>query len=159
MILAEYFPADTSQTIANYMVTLFVLVLTIYFIYGYHSKNVEPHDFSNIDNFDLGYIRDEQPQVVVDVEYDELKDLERKVKIAKLKKQLNDLNSPKPKPETTKTTKQSKASKPAIFDDCVSALVGLGSPVRKAKAEAQVIFEKNPNIKTVQEFITEYGKQ
>jgi len=145
MILAEYFPADTSQTIANYIVTLFVLVLTGYFVYGYHSKNVEPLDFSNIDNFDLGYIRDEQPQVVVDVEYDELKELKRKVEIAKLKKQLSELEEP--------------SFDKVLFKDCVDALTGLGTPARKAKAEAQSIFEKNPNIKTVQEFITEYGKR
>lgn len=157
MILAEYFPADTSQTVANLMVSFFVLVLTCYFVYGYHSKDVEPINFKEMDNFDIGYIRDDEPPVTVSVEYDELKDLERKVKIAKLKKQLNELNEPK----------QSSRSKPKaqpkpnndLFNDCVEVVTSLGTPPRKAKAEAQIMFDRNPNIKTVHEFITEYGKR
>jgi hypothetical protein len=113
------------------------------------------------DRFELGYVEDYPVEqnyleaVVVD-EYDELKDLKRQVEIAKLKQQLRDLNNPKP---PIKPTQRPKPTKPAIFDDCVSALAGLGTPARKAKAEVQNIFDRNPNIKTVQQFITEYGKR
>lgn len=113
------------------------------------------------DRFELGYVEDypvEQNylEAVVVEEYDELKDLKRQVEIAKLKQQLHDLNNPKP---PIKPTQRPKPTKPAIFDDCASALIGLGTPARKAKAEVQNIFDRNPNIKTVQEFITEYGKR
>jgi len=54
--------------------------------------------------------------------------------------------------------KKEKKENP-LFKDCTEALVSLGVPKRKAKAEAQIIFDRNPNIKTVQDFITEYGKK
>jgi hypothetical protein len=113
-------------------------------IYGMLNKNVEPLKFN--DNFDLGYVRDNVPTaMVIEEQYDELKELKRKLEIAKLKKQLAELEKPTYNNE--------------LFNDCVDSLIGLGTPSRKAKAEAQNIFNKNPNIKTVQEFITEYGKR
>lgn len=150
----------------SYGIAMFVIfVFAISFSIGCaHTDGTKPIS----DKFQLGYIEDiVEPPVEqkrrtprkkspkVEDEDIEIKELERQVKIAKLKKQLHDLKNPKPSIKEVKT----KVSKPAIFDDCVSALTGLGTPVRKAKAETQVIFEKNPNIKTVQDFITEYGKR
>ena len=148
----------TDSQVAYFIAMFIVFVVACSFSIGWaKTDGIKP--FS--DKFELGYIEEDVlPTSPVEVqvidEYDELKDLERQVKIAKLKKQLHDINNPKP---SAKPTKRSKPSKPAIFDDCVSALTGLGTPARKAKAEAEVIFERNPNIKTVQEFITEYGKR
>jgi len=147
----------TDSQVAYFIAMFIVFVVACSFSIGWtKADGIKPFT----DKFELGYIEDSpiEQNVLEPVveEYDELKDLERKVKIAKLKKQLDDINNPKP---SVKPDKKSKPSKPAIFDDCVSALAGLGTPARKAKAEAQVIFEKNPNIKTVQEFITEYGKR
>ena len=147
----------TDSQVAYFIAMFIVFVVACSFSIGWaKADGIKPFT----DKFELGYIEDSpiEQNVLEPVveEYDELKDLERKVKIAKLKKQLYDINNPKP---SVKPDKKSKPSKPAIFDDCVSALAGLGTPARKAKAEAQVIFEKNPNIKTVQEFITEYGKR
>jgi len=147
----------TDSQIAHYIAMFMIFVMAISFSIGcYKRDGIKPFT----DKFELGYIEDTLPMspsyVQVVDEYDELKDLERQVKIAKLKKQLTEINNPKP---PRKPAVKSKPSKPAIFDDCVSALVGLGTPARKAKAEAQIIFDKNPNIKTVQEFITEYGKR
>lgn len=152
----------TDSYIAHYFAMFIVFVIAISFSIGW-AKADGTKPFS--DKFDLGYIEDyplEPNATVVVNDYDELKDLERQVKIAKLKKQLQELNKPpEPKQTQKKAPKQQpqKPTKPAIFDDCVSALVGLGTPVRKAKAEVQNIFDRNPNIKTVQEFITEYGKR
>ena len=148
----------TDSQVAYFIAMFIVFVVACSFSIGWaKTDGIKP--FS--DKFELGYIEEDVlPTSPVEVqvidEYDELKDLERQVKIAKLKKQLHDINNPKP---SAKPAKSSKPSKPAIFDDCVSALTGLGTPARKAKAEAEVIFERNPNIKTVQEFITEYGKR
>lgn len=148
----------TDSQVAYFIAMFIVFVVACSFSIGWaKTDGIKP--FS--DKFELGYIEEDVlPTSPVEVqvidEYDELKDLERQVKIAKLKKQLHDINNPKP---SAKPAKRSKPSKPAIFDDCVSALTGLGTPARKAKAEAEVIFERNPNIKTVQEFITEYGKR
>jgi len=151
----------TDSQVAYFIAMFIIFVVACSFSIGWaKTDGIKP--FS--DKFELGYIEEDvlpTPPVEVQVaeEYDELKDLKRQVEIAKLKQQLHDLNNPKPSAKPVKIAKQSKPSKPAIFDDCISALTGLGTPARKAKAEAQVIFEKNPNIKTVQEFITEYGKR
>ena len=154
----------TDSHIAHFIAMFIVFVVACSFSIGWaKTDGIKP--FS--DKFELGYIEEDglpisPVEVQVVDEYDELKDLERQVKIAKLKKQLHDINNPKAsvKPvKPVKVAKQSKPTKPAIFDDCVSALTGLGTPARKAKAEAEVVFERNPNIKTVQEFITEYGKR
>jgi hypothetical protein len=152
----------TDSHVAHYIAMFIVFVVAISFSIGWaKADGIKPIT----DKFELGYIEDypvEQTGVVTPVaeEYDELKDLKRQVEIAKLKQQLNDLNNPPaPKQPAKKSTKQQKPSKPPIFDDCVSALVALGVPARKAKAEAQIIFDRNPNIKTVQDFITEYGKR
>lgn len=146
--------SQTAYFIAMFIVFVFALSFSIGWA---KADGIKPIS----DKFELGYIEEDvlpvtpvQAQVVE--EYDELKDLKRQVEIAKLKQQLHDLNNPKP---PIKPAQRPKPTKPAIFDDCVSALVGLGTPTRKAKAEAQIIFDKNPNIKTVQDFITEYGKR
>jgi hypothetical protein len=155
MILADYTNIElfsdhqSRDIIAQLILGSMVVLFTLSAIAGFFSKTTKPLQLSN--NFDLGYVRDdevfEEPQEVQIVveEKDELKELKRQVEIAKLKKQLAELQKP--------------AFDNNLMKDCVDALTGLGTPVRKAKAEAQNIFEKNPNIKTVQEFITEYGKR
>lgn len=148
----------TDSYLAHYIAMFIVFVFALSFSIGWaKADGIKPIS----DKFELGYIEEDvlpaipiQAQVVE--EYDELKDLKRQVEIAKLRQQLHDLNNPNP---LTKPTQKPKRTKPAIFDDCVSALTGLGTPARKAKAEAQNIFDRNPNIKTVQDFITEYGKR
>ena len=148
----------TDSEVAYFIAMFIIFVMAVSFSIGWaKADGIKPIT----DKFELGYIEDypvEQTGVVIPVaeEYDELKDLKRQVEIAKLKQQLHDLNNPKP---PIKPTQRPKPTKPAVFDDCVSALIGLGTPARKAKAEAQNIFDRNPNIKTVQEFITEYGKR
>ena len=146
--------SQTAYFIAMFIVFVFALSFSIGWA---KADGIKPIS----DKFELGYIEEDvlpvtpvQAQIVE--EYDELKDLKRQVEIAKLKQQLHDLDNPKP---PIKPTQRPKPTKPAIFDDCVSALAGLGTPTRKAKAEAQIIFDKNPDIKTVQDFITEYGKR
>ena len=148
----------TDSPVAYYLSMLIIFIIATSFSIAWaKADGTKPIS----DRFELGYVEDYPVEqnyleaVIVD-EYDELKDLKRQVEIAKLKQQLHDLNNPKP---PIKPTERPKPTKPAIFDDCISALVGLGTPTRKAKAEAQIIFDKNPNIKTVQEFITEYGKR
>ena len=147
----------TDSEVAYFIAMFIVFVFAVSFSIGWaNADGTKP--FS--DKFELGYIEEDvsTPSVQVQVadEYDELKDLKRQVEIAKLKQQLHDLNNPKP---PNKPTQKPKPTKPAIFDDCVDALVALGTPARKAKAEVQNIFDRNPNIKTVQDFITEYGKR
>ena len=156
----------TDSYIAHFIAMFIVFVIACSFSIGWaKADGIKPLS----DKFDLGYIEDyplEPNATVVVDDYDELKDLERQVKIAKLKKQLQDLNKPpEPKQTQKKAPKQQpkqqpkQPSKPAIFDDCVSVLLGLGESARVAKADVQSILSKNPNIKTVQEFITEYGKR
>jgi len=143
MILAIYTNQAQSETTAYLISALMITAL----IFGIASGR-----FKMKDKFDIGYIDEAKPRKVhstlvteVKETYDEVKDLKRQIEILKLKKQLEELQKP--------------SFDKALFDDCVDVLVGLGSPARKAKSEAQNTFEKNPNIQTVQEFITEYGRR
>ena len=140
-MLAQY---ELSEVVGGIIGSCVFGYIAINFFVGLFSPEAKPLS----DRFELGYIDDndspQEVQIVVE-EKDELKELKRQVEIAKLKKQLAELQKP--------------AFDNNLMKDCVDALTGLGTPARKAKAEAQTIFEKNPNIKTVQEFITEYGKR
>jgi hypothetical protein len=61
------------------------------------------------------------------------------------------------KPKSKKLNKPLEDNK--LIEDCIETLVVLGTPKRKAQAQVKTVFDKNPNIKTVQDFITEYGKK
>ena len=140
-MLAQY---ELSEVVGGIIGSCVFGYIAINFFVGLFSPDAKPLS----DRFELGYIDDNDSNDKVEVaieEKDELQELRRQVEIAKLKKQLSELEEP--------------SFDKALFNDCVDALTGLGTPARKAKAEAQTIFEKNPNIKTVQEFITEYGKR
>lgn len=140
-MLAQY---ELSEVVGGIIGSCVFGYIAINFFVGLFSPEAKPLS----DRFELGYIDDNDSNDKVEVaieEKDELQELRRQVEIAKLKKQLSELEEP--------------SFDKALFNDCVDALTGLGTPARKAKAEAQTIFEKNPNIKTVQEFITEYGKR
>lgn len=140
-MLAQY---ELSEAVGGIIGSCVFGYIAINFFVGLFSSDAKPLS----DRFELGYIDDNDSSDKVEVaieEKDELQELRRQVEIAKLKKQLAELEEP--------------SFDEALFNDCVDALTGLGTPARKAKAEAQNIFEKNPNIKTVQEFITEYGKR
>jgi len=148
----------TDSQVAHYIAMFIVFVMATSFSIGcYKKEGIKPLS----DKFELGYIEDSPIQyVTVQEPYDELKELERAVKLAKLKKQLQELNNPKPIKTKRKVVKNEvKKTQPDIFDDCISAIVSLGTPVRKAKVDVQNLFDQNPNIKTVQQFITEYGKR
>ena len=152
----------TDSHIAHYIAMFIVFVFAVSLSMGW-AKSDGTKTFT--DKFELGYIEDypiEQADTVTPVSesYDEVKDLKKQIEIAKLKKQLRELNKPEEFKKVSKTKpKQRKAENSPILDDCVSALTGLGTSAGKAKAEAEFIFKRNPSIKTVQEFITEYVKR
>ncbi len=140
-MLAQY---ELSEAVGGIIGSCVFGYIAINFFVGMFSPEAKPIS----DRFELGYIDDNDSESKVEVaieEKDELQELRRQVEIAKLKKQLSELEEP--------------SFDKVLFKDCVDALTGLGTPARKAKAEAQTILDKNPNIKTVQEFITEYGKR
>ena len=93
----------------------------------------------------LGYIDDPQESidVVVQVE-DERQELKKEIELLKLKKQLREL-----KEEESINPQQT-----SLINDCVAALVGLGHKKSEARSKANKYFVKNPNTKTVDEFIT-----
>ena len=161
----------TDSYLAHYIAMFFIFVMATSFSIGcYKKEGIKPLS----DKFELGYIEDSPIQYVTAQEpYDELKELEKAVKIAKLKKQLKELHEPTPTKAPVKQAKApvKQAKAPAkqvvqkedkdnlLLTDCKDALVGLGVPARKAKVDVQNLFDQNPNIKTVQQFITEYGKR
>ncbi len=169
MILADYTNIElfsdhqSRDIIAQLILGSMVVLFTLSAIAGFFSKTTKPLQLSN--NFDLGYVRDdevfEEPQEVQIVveEKDELKELKRQVEIAKLRKELVELKARQVHAPNSKNKPKNQSDVNPILQDCTDALIALGVPKRKAKAEAQNIFQKNPNIKTVQEFITEYGKR
>ena len=154
----------TDSYIAHFIAMFIVFVIACSFSVGWaKADGTKPLS----DKFELGYIEDSPIQyVTVQEPYDELKELERAVKLAKLKKQLKELHEPTPTKAPVKQAKapakqvvQKEDKDNLLFTDCKDALVGLGVPARKAKAEVQNLLDQNPNIKTVQQFITEYGKR
>ena len=93
----------------------------------------------------VGYIDDPQESidVVIEVE-DETVKLKKEIELLKLRKQLNEL-----KEEASINPQQT-----SLVDDCVAALVGLGHKKSEARSKANKYFVKNPDTKTVDEFIT-----
>ena len=126
--------------------------IAICFIWGYlNSDSVEPLKVP--DKFELGYIEDRNPPTKVSAreEYDELKDLQRQVKIKKLKQELKNLDKPKPqsKPKTIEPKKQANP----IIVDCVEALTNMGEKKSVARATVNKYFVNNPNTNTVEDFL------
>ena len=146
MVLAEYANHETTSFIAQ-LVSVFCVVWVCYnIVFGI--KNPDKCKPALSDNFQLGYVESSESPAVVNVEVkelDELQKLKRQVEMAKLKKQLAELE-------------QDDDIDNALLKDCIDTLVSLGTPKRKATAEAKEIL-KSYNIKNVQEFITEYGKR
>ena len=87
----------TDSEVAYFIAMFIVFVVACSFSIGWaKADGIKPIS----DKFELGYIEEDglpisPVEVQVVDEYDELKDLERQVKIAKLKKQLHDINNPK----------------------------------------------------------------
>ena len=107
------------------------------------------------DKFEIGYIEDNNPlaetsQLVQ--EYDELKDLERQVKIKKLKKQLKEMDEPKTKTRPKKV--ETKQQVNPLITECVQALVGMGEKQSVARSTVNKYFVNNPNTKSVEDFIS-----
>lgn len=145
MVLAEYANHETTSFIAQ-LVSMSCAVWICYnIVFGI--KNPDKCKSTLSDNFQLGYVESPESPPVVNVEIkevDELQKLKRQVEMAKLKKQLAEL--------------EENDIDNSLLQDCIDTLVSLGTPKRKATAEAKQIL-KSSNIKTVQEFITEYGKR
>ena len=117
--------------------------------------SVEP--FKIPDKFELGYIEDNNPlsetcQLAEEYEYDELKDLERQVKIKKLKQQLKEMDEPKTK--TTPKKVETKQQVNPLITECVQALVAMGEKQSVARATVNKYFVNNPNTKSVEDFIS-----
>ena len=151
-----------SHLIAMFIIMVFAISFSIGCSSAYGTKPITG-------KFDLGFIEDREetpvcgkntpvspstprPSPEGNDPHDELKQLKRQVEIAKLKKQLAGLQNP-----TEQGASEPKVN--VLLDACQAALVSLGVPKRKAKAEADVVLQSNPSIKTVQDFITEYGKR
>ncbi len=118
-------------------------------------ESVEP--FKIPDKFELGYIEDNNPvaqtcQLAEEYEYDELKDLERQVKIKKLKQQLKEMDEPKAqtKPKKTKPTQQVNP----IITDCIDAMIAMGEKKSVARAKVNKYFIDNPDTNSVEDFLS-----
>lgn len=157
-MLAEMFTQHESRdTIAQLILFSLVIIFTVSFLVGVFNKNAKPLNISN--KFDLGYIDEVQAPACNTIspspltsEENEIKALKKQIEIARLKNQLAGLQD-RP-PQKTNNPKVNP-----LFEDCYAALVSLGTPKRKAKADVEIVLQSNPSIKTVQEFITEYGKR
>lgn len=131
--------------------------IAINFFLGLFSPEARPLS----DRFELGYIDNNDSNNKVEVameEKDELQELRRQVEITKLRKELVELKARQVHAPNSKNKPKDQSDVNPILQDCTDALIALGVPKRKAKAEADSILE-NSNIKTVQDFITEYGKR
>lgn len=143
MILAEYANHETTAWLAQIISLGFIVFIGWNVAYGVKNPDsVKPITVS--DNYDMGYVRS-TPQYTVKVEpEDELKKLERQVKMAKLRKQLAELEEP--------------SVDNSLLRDCVDTLVTLGNTQSEAQKAAKQILQTS-NVTTVQEFLKEYGKR
>jgi len=121
-------------------------------LYGIYF-DVKPIKFS--ENFDLGYVRDDEPSQTFRgaVEEDELEALKREVEIAKLKKQLVELKARQVHVPNSKNKPKDQSDVNPIIKDCIDALVSMGEKKSVARATVKKYFVNNPNTKTVEEFI------
>lgn len=120
-------------------VLIFALLVTYF---AFTNKNKKTFNIS--DTFNLGYIYDTPIEVV---EYQKPK----RTSTPKPRR-----TTVKQKPKSQPVPQPKKSEKPQIdqelFDDCVLALVSLGSKKSEAKTTAKNIFEKH-NPQTIEDFI------
>lgn len=109
--------------------------LFLCFARGVNNEDVKPLSFP--DRFDIGYIDDPPPQVVV---------VEKQVKPKRKKKQ-------QPKKVVPQKTTEKSCQDDQLRQDCVDALVALGTKRGEARRAAAQCLAANPQIKTVNEFI------
>ena len=131
----------TDSEVAYFIAMFIVFVLAVSFSIGWaKADGIKPLS----DKFELGYIEDVSPETPVEIqvadEYDELKDLERQVKIAKLKKQLQDLNKP-PEPKQP----QKKAPKKQLLDLSIFEITSIPAFIHK---HSIVLGNKSTFLKT-----------
>jgi len=139
MILAEYANHETTAWLAQLISLGFIIYIGWNVAYGTRNPDkVRPVSIS--DNYDIGYVKS-TPQYTVE---DELKKLERQVKMAKLRKELAELEEPD--------------VDNSLLCDCVDTLVALGNTKSEAQKAAKQILQTS-NVTTVQEFLREYGKR
>lgn len=125
------------QHLADIISGVMFLLVSFSFLYGY----LFPNSFQtpNLSRIDTGIYLSE-PTTKTDTS--KISSLEHE--LAQLRKQIQESN--KPNNQTN-----------PLFTDCVDTLIALGTPARKAKVEAQNIFN-NKNITSVEQFIGEIGK-
>lgn len=142
MLLAE---AWTNHDAIMLSVKFFGCIIGVFlflcFMGGLLNPEVKPLKIP--DRFDIGYVDDPEPQVIyVEVE-----------------------KAPKPKKKQPKkvvpkqTAKKSCPADDQLRQDCVDALVSLGTKKGEARRVAAQCLAQNPHIKTVQEFIPEVFKR
>jgi len=149
---------EYDPVIIDFITVMMAMAIALFmffcFLYGYTNPDkVEPLKFS--DKFELGYIEDKNPQTqtsLQEVEYDELEDLQRQVKIRKLKQQLKEMDSPKP--QRTKNRSEPKKETNPIILDCIDAMIAMGEKKSVARATVHKYFINNPNTKNVEDFLS-----
>lgn len=118
--------------VGQFGVLIFAL-LTAYFCFSGKRK-----DFQFSDQFTVGYINDDVPHVVVE------RDIPRTKTVTRKKKQV---------PQSILTPiKEEEPIDNELFEDCVLALVSLGTKKVQSNRIAKDIFEKH-NPKTIEDFI------
>lgn len=142
---------ELSTMLSTLFCWAFFIILIICGIAGYLNRNTKPlelpsllHEIKN-DNVRIGYI-DDRPEV-------NLNDLKKEVQYLKLKKQLAELQRESQIDSLTKTNAETNSIDEKLFNDCVKALMALGENKKSAKKVTFDYFTKNPNIKTVEEFV------
>ncbi len=152
MILAEYANAEATATIAQYVAAGCFAWVAYNLVYG--MKNPEKCNPIGIpDKIPLGYIDDSYIPVTMSVQEDELKSLEREVKIAKLREQLVRLKANQVHAPNSKNKPKDQSDVNSIVKECVDALVSMGENKSVAISTVNKYFTSNPNTKTVEEFI------
>lgn len=141
--------------------TLFSIAIGVFFFMcfmdGMTNQNVEP--FRVPDRFDIGYV-DESPVQTVVVKQEPRPKKTKKPKKAKKSKQPKQIKKPKKSPQAySRPKKEEVKTNDKLAEDCVLALVGLGTKQSDARRAVNRFFLENPGTKTVEEFILEIFKK
>ena len=126
--------ADIIQSMAGFLAMVIGWFWASCFIKGMITEGVPPLDFSD----DIGQIDDQDTFAIAtgNQEY-----LAAHATITPIKDK-----------QKKKPTKSEQSEK--MIDECVSCLVSLGEKKSNAKKIVKDFFVKNPNVKTVDEFVT-----
>ena len=159
--MSEY-TSELSDSLGYFFALAIILFFLGSFIYGYCTR-AKPIKCNLNDTFDFispltGCADDVIPQEVFVHAEIEIKKKKPKVKKSQPRPKPKPKSKPKSKPQP-KPEPQKPSHTPEFVEECATVLANLGSKISVARKDAKSFLMKNPQIVTVEAFITEIFKK